>query len=74
MSLTQTISEDSMLVEIKDRQGNLFYLNTELVEVVIEREGNTSEIVLTNGKRYTSIKSPAEVKKIINDAGSSNIG
>jgi uncharacterized protein YlzI (FlbEa/FlbD family) len=54
--------ERSKMIAIKTRNGgDTFYLNIELIESIIEREGNTSEIRLTNGHIYTSIESPKSI-------------
>jgi uncharacterized protein YlzI (FlbEa/FlbD family) len=51
-----------MMISLKTRSGgDTFYLNTELIESIVEREGNTSEIRLTNGHVYTSIESPGSI-------------
>jgi hypothetical protein len=61
-----------MLVQLTDRRGEKFYLNTELVEVILEREGNTSEIRLTTGRFVTCIESPDSVSKIISISEAKN--
>ena len=54
--------ENPMMIALKTRvAGDTFYLNVSLIETIIEREGNTSEIRLTNGNIYTSIESPQQV-------------
>jgi len=51
-----------MMISLKARNGgDTFYLNTELIESIVEREGNTSQITLTNGHIYTSIESPEKI-------------
>ena len=51
-----------MMLSLKTRVGgDTFYLNVDLIESIIEREGNTSEIRLTNGKVYSSIESPQQI-------------
>lgn len=53
-----------MMIALKTRVGGYtFYLNVDLIESIIEREGNTSEIRLTNGNVYLSIESPDQVSK-----------
>ena len=54
--------ENNMMISLRPRAGGgAFYLNVGLIEAIIEREGNTSEIRLTNGKIYTSIESPEQL-------------
>jgi len=56
------IKEKIMMIALKTRSGgDTYHLNTELIEAIIEREGNTSEIRLTNGHVYTSIESPHSI-------------
>lgn len=45
-----------------------FYINADMVESVIERQGYTSEIKLTNGHVYSSIESPEEISERISRA------
>ena len=55
-----------MMIALKTRiGGDTFYLNIDLIESIIEREGNTSEIRLTNGKIYSSIEAPDTISKRI---------
>lgn len=61
-----------MIVALKTRRGDIFYINTELVEAIYEREGNTSEILLTTGRRYDCIHSMDTVAAIINKAANSD--
>ncbi len=53
--------EKNMMISLRIRGGDTFYLNVDLIESIIEREGNTSEIRLTNGKIYSSIESPDQL-------------
>jgi hypothetical protein len=54
------------MISVKSRRGDsMCYLNTQLIECIIEREGNTSEIVLTSGHIYTSIESPKTISERI---------
>ena len=54
------------MIALKTRTGgDIFYLNVDLIEVIFEREGNTSEIMLTNGHRYTSIEAPNQISNRI---------
>lgn len=39
-----------MMILLKDLHGNEFHLNIDLIESILERQGNTSEVVLINGK------------------------
>jgi uncharacterized protein YlzI (FlbEa/FlbD family) len=55
-----------MMVLLKDLHGNEYHLNIDLIESILERQGNTSEIVLINGKRYSCIESPRYVSNKIN--------
>lgn len=55
-----------MMILLKDLHGNEYHLNIDLIESILERQGNTSEIILTNGKRYTSIESPRYISNKIN--------
>jgi len=50
-----------MLLKLQNEGGTTFYLNVELIEVVIERMGGTSEIILTNGTHYLA----QETSKVI---------
>lgn len=50
-----------MMILLKDLHGNEFHLNIDLIESILERQGNTSEVVLINGKRYSCIESPRYV-------------
>lgn len=50
-----------MMISLRVRGGDTYYLNVDLIESIIEREGNTSEIRLTNGKVYSSIESPEQL-------------
>jgi uncharacterized protein YlzI (FlbEa/FlbD family) len=55
-----------MMIALKTRiGGDTFYLNIDLIESIIEREGNTSEIRLTNGKIYSSIEAPDTISNRI---------
>ena len=56
-----------MMISIKGNYET-FYINADLVESIIERQGNTSEIRLTNGKIYSSIESPEKVSKRVSIA------
>ena len=50
------------MISLRPRAGgDTFYLNVDLIESIIERQGNTSEIRLTNGKIYSSIESPEQL-------------
>jgi len=50
------------MIKLKTRNGDdYFYLNVDLFEAIIQREGNTSEIRLTSGKAYLSIESPETI-------------
>jgi uncharacterized protein YlzI (FlbEa/FlbD family) len=54
------------MIALKTRiGGDTFYLNIDLIESIIEREGNTSEIRLTNGKIYSSIEAPDTISNRI---------
>lgn len=55
-----------MMILLKDLHGNEYHLNMDLIESIFECQGNTSEIILTNGKRYTSIESPRYISNKIN--------
>lgn len=55
-----------MMILLKDLHGNEYHLNIDLIESILERQGNTSEIILINGKRYTSIYSPEKISNKIN--------
>ena len=50
-----------MMISLRVHGGDTFYLNVDLIESIIERQGNTSEIRLTNGKIYSSIESPEQL-------------
>jgi len=50
-----------MMISLRIHGGDIFYLNVDLIESIIERQGNTSEIRLTNGKIYSSIESPEQL-------------
>lgn len=50
-----------MMISLRIHGGDTFYLNVDLIESIIERQGNTSEIRLTNGKIYSSIESPEQL-------------
>ncbi len=51
-----------MMISLRPRAGgDTFYLNVGLIEAIIERQGNTSEIRLTNGRIYSSIESPEQL-------------
>lgn len=56
-----TKEKKNMMISLRIRGGDPYYLNVDLIESIIEREGNTSEIRLTNGKIYTSIESPEQL-------------
>ena len=56
-----------MLVEIRSGSGDgCYYLNTDLIESIFEREGDTCEIILSNGNRYSSIWSKQKVAEKVN--------
>jgi uncharacterized protein YlzI (FlbEa/FlbD family) len=57
-----------MMISIKAYGDEKFYINTDLIESIIERQGNTSEIRLTNGHIYTSIESPEKLSNRISMA------
>ena len=50
-----------MMISLRIHGGDTFYLNSDLIESIIERQGNTSEIRLTSGKIYSSIESPEQL-------------
>lgn len=50
------------MIRIKSRNGqNEYWLNVDLIETILECEGNTSEIILTNGHIYRSIEPPNQI-------------
>jgi len=55
------------MIEIKMRNGETFFLQVSLIEALLEREGNTTEIVTTTGKFYHSIWSKDKIANLIND-------
>lgn len=56
------------MIELTTQRGEKFYLNASLIERIIERQGNTSEIFLTTGQTATCIESPDKVAKMFNKA------
>jgi uncharacterized protein YlzI (FlbEa/FlbD family) len=56
-----------MLIQLTNNHGDKFYLNIELIEVIYERQGITSEIKLTNGHFVTCIESPEKVERMVSD-------
>jgi hypothetical protein len=54
------------MIEIKMRNGDSFFIQVALIESILEREGNTSEIVTTTGNRYNSIWSKEKIAEKIN--------
>ena len=51
-----------MMIRVRARNGgDPYHLNVNMIESIIEREGNTSEIRLTNGRVYSSIESPDQL-------------
>jgi hypothetical protein len=55
-----------MLIQLTNDRWEKFYVNTELIEAIFVRTGNTSEIKLTTGRYVTCIESPEYVAKAIN--------
>lgn len=56
------------MVEIAGRNGSeSFFLQVALIETILEREGNTSEIITTTHRHYFSIWSKEKIAQVIND-------
>lgn len=50
------------MIRIKSRNGQTeYWITVDLIEAIFEREGNTSEIIMTNGHIYTSIEPPDSI-------------
>ena len=55
------------MIEIAGRHNGSFFLQASLIESIIEREGNTCEIITTTGTHYVSIWSKEKVAQKINE-------
>jgi len=55
------------MIEIKMRNGDTIFLRVSLIEAILEREGNTSEIITTTNRRYYSLWSKEKIADLINN-------
>lgn len=54
-----------MFVKIKNQQGEVIMLNAALIEAIYELRDGGSEIIVTSGRRYTTLESAEKLSERI---------